>query len=205
LQRRLNRALQGDLPKALRRRRQPLAIAITLLPYHGLHRHDPNEIYRSQPKSGTSHFHAYATAYLIRQGRRFTVALDSVRSGEPLEGVLRRLLRQAAKAGIRPRSLLLDRGFYSVGVIRYLPAARYPFLRPVVCRGRQADHPQGPSGTRLFSRRKRSGWARSTLTNAQQRQATVSVCVTCRTYRGQWKRHGRQALVYAYGGLSPSS
>src|SRR5579864_8627193 len=35
LQRRLNRALQGDLPKAVRRRRQPLALDLTLLPYHG--------------------------------------------------------------------------------------------------------------------------------------------------------------------------
>jgi hypothetical protein len=35
LQRRLNRALQGDLPHALRRRRQPLAIDLTLIPYHG--------------------------------------------------------------------------------------------------------------------------------------------------------------------------
>src|SRR5262245_40827908 len=35
LQRRLNRTLRGDLPKGLRRRRQPLAIDLTLLPYHG--------------------------------------------------------------------------------------------------------------------------------------------------------------------------
>src|SRR5438874_5483175 len=35
LQRRLNRALQGDLPQALRRRRQPLAIDLHLVPYHG--------------------------------------------------------------------------------------------------------------------------------------------------------------------------
>src|SRR5690349_24829238 len=35
LQRRVNRALQGDLPRALRRRRQPLAVDLTLIPYHG--------------------------------------------------------------------------------------------------------------------------------------------------------------------------
>src|SRR5947199_8813597 len=35
LQRRLNRALQGDLPKALRPRRQPLAMHLNLIPYHG--------------------------------------------------------------------------------------------------------------------------------------------------------------------------
>src|SRR5512146_1133816 len=35
LQRRLNAALAGHLPKALRRRLQVLAIDLTLIPYHG--------------------------------------------------------------------------------------------------------------------------------------------------------------------------
>ena len=65
LQRRLNRALQGDLPHALRRRRQPLAIDLHLVPYHGQHLHCEDEVYRSQARDGTSHFHAYATAYVI--------------------------------------------------------------------------------------------------------------------------------------------
>src|SRR2546427_12485221 len=43
LQRRINRALAGDLPKALRQRRQPLAIDLTLIPYHGEPLHDPDE------------------------------------------------------------------------------------------------------------------------------------------------------------------
>lgn len=205
LQRRINRALQGDLPKALRRRRQPLAVDLVLVPYHGEPLDDPAEVYRSQPKSGTSHFHAYATAYLTRHGQRFTVALTTVSQGEALDQVLPRLLRQAAQAGVKPRYLLLDRGFYSVDVIRYLQAARYPFLMPVVSRGRKVDHPEGPSGTRVFTTWKRSGWGRYTLTNARKRTATVSVCVKCRNYRGQWQRHGRQALVYAYWGLQPSS
>jgi hypothetical protein len=205
LQRRINRALAGDLPKALRRRRQPLAVDLVLVPYHGEPLADPAEIYRSQPRHGTSHFHAYATAYVIRKGCRWTVALTTVSKGEALDEVLQRLLRQAAKAGVRPRFVLLDRGFYSVDVIRYLQAARYPFLMPAVGRGRKADHPQGPSGTRVFATWKRSGWGSYTLTNARQRTATVSICVKCRNLRGQWKRHGRQALVYAYWGMQPSS
>src|SRR5271155_3438708 len=44
LQRRLNRALAGDLPKALRRRRQPLAIDLVLIPYHGQPLTDADEI-----------------------------------------------------------------------------------------------------------------------------------------------------------------
>jgi hypothetical protein len=205
LQRRLNRALQGDLPKALRCRRQPLAIDLVLIPYHGAPLADASEVYRSQAKSGTSHFHAYATAYVIRKGQRFTVALAYVRKGDDLADVVKGLLRQAAKAGVRPRYLLLDRGFYAVSVIRYLQAARCPFLMPVPAKGRKADHPKGPSGTRVFHLWKRSGWSQHTLVNEAGQKATIQICVRCRNYRGQWKRHGRQALVYGYWGLTPSS
>src|SRR5262249_42638878 len=62
LPRRLNRALRGALPRPLRRRRQPVAIALKLVPYPGRHLHAPEEVSRSQAREGTSHFHAYATA-----------------------------------------------------------------------------------------------------------------------------------------------
>ena len=206
LQRRFNRALQGDLPKALRQRRQPLAIDLHLVPYHGQPLHDLAEIYRSQAKSGTCSFHAYATGYVIRQGLRFTVALTSVRRGEALQEVIRRLLAQAAKASVRPRYLLLDRGFCSVAVIRYLQAARYPFLMPLPLRGRPLDHPKGPSGSRVFAAYQRSGWSSYTLTDARKRTARVQVCIKCRNLGGERGKHGRQALVYAYGGgLRPGS
>jgi hypothetical protein len=206
LLRHLNRALQGDLPHALRRRRQPLAIDLHLVPYHGSPLHDEDEVYRGPAKSGTSHFHAYATAYVIRKGQRFTVALAYVRKGQPLKGVIRELLRQAARAGVRPRYLLLDRGFWGVGVIRYLLAARYPFLMAVPCKGRKADHPKGPGGTRVFHLAQRSGWGRYTLQDKDKQKATVSICVKCRNRRGERGKHGREALVYAYGGgLEPSS
>ena len=206
LQRRLTRALQGDLPNALRRKPQPLAIDLVLIPYHGLPLHQADEIYRSQAKSGTSHFHAYATAYVIRQGLRFTVGLTAVRQGEPLAGVIQRLLTQAAKASVRPRYLLLDRGFCSVDVIRYLQAGRRPFLMPVPKRGRSATHPKGPSGTQVFASWKKSGWGQYTMTNAQGKKATFGVCVKCRNRAGERGRHGREALVYAYGGgLQPGS
>ncbi|MBL8796933.1 MAG: transposase [Planctomycetia bacterium] len=205
LQRRLNRALAADRPKALQRRRQRLAIDLTLIPYHGQPFAKESEIYRSQARDGTSHFHAYVTVYVIRKGQRFTVAFTAVEQGEPLATVVQRLLRQAARVGVRPSLVLLDRGFDSVGVIRYLQAARSPFLMPVVCRGRQPDHPQGPSGTQVFHQWKQSDWGSYTLTEKGGRTATVGICVKCRNYRGQWKKHGRQTLVYAYWGFKPAS
>src|SRR5512144_1403347 len=50
LQRQLNAALAGHLPKMLRKRTQRLAIDLTLIPYHGTPFRDPEEIYRGQAK-----------------------------------------------------------------------------------------------------------------------------------------------------------
>ena len=205
LLRRLNRALTADVPRALRRREQQVAIDLVLIPYHGRPMLDLSEVYRSQAKSGTSHFHAYATAYVNYRGQRYTLALTLVERGEKMQDVLRRLFRRLSLLGVRVRMLLLDRGFWSVAVVRYLQAGRHPFLMPVVLRGRQADHPQGPSGTRVFAIHKRGGWDEYTLTAADKQTARVRICVHCRNYDGQWGRHGRQTLVYAYWKMRPTN
>ena len=205
LQRQLNNALAGRLPNPLRRRRQRLALDLTLIPYHGEPFRDEAEVYRSRAKDGTSHFHAYASAYVVLRGQRYTVALMAVTKGQPLEDVVQGLLRQTRVVGVRPRLLLLDRGFYGVDVIRSLQAARYPFLMPAVVRGRKAGHPRGPSGTRVFALMKRSGWFAYRLTGGTKRTARVAICVACRNYHGQWRRHGRQALVYACWGVAGHS
>jgi len=61
LERQFNRSFAEHLPKALRKCRSRLAIDVVLLPYHGHPHQRIEEIYRSQAKSGTTHFHAYAT------------------------------------------------------------------------------------------------------------------------------------------------
>jgi putative transposase len=205
LEQRLNRLFAAQIPKGLRKRTQRVAIDLTLVPYHGQPHQHLEEIYRSQAKSGTTHFHAYATAYIVRRGQRFTVALIRVEYGTPMVEVLRRLLHLLRQAGIRPRLLLLDRGFYSVVVIRYLYRARYPFIMPVVRHGRAADDPRGPSGTNVFAAAKCSSWYTYTLTNADKQTATVLICVHCRNWQGQRRRHGRQTLVYACWGIATYS
>ena len=90
-------------------------------------------------------------------------------------------------------------------VIRYLRAARCPFLMPAVIRGRKADDPRGPSGTRAFALMKHGGGHEYTVTGGTKRTARVSICVACRNRRGERNRHGRQALVYACWGVSGRS
>jgi putative transposase len=205
LLRRLNRALAVEVPRPLRRRPQQVAIDLVLIPYHGLPLDTELEVYRSQARSGTSHFHAYATAYVNYRGQRFTLALTVVERGEKMPEVLKRLFRRLSLLGVTTRLVLLDRGFWSVAVLRYLRRAGQPFLMPVVVRGRQPGHADGPSGTRVFALRKRSGWGRYTVKAADGGVARVALGIHCRNYNGQWGRHGRQTLVYAFWGFDPSS
>jgi hypothetical protein len=203
LERRCNRALRASLPR-LKGRRHYLAIDPTLLPYHGLPWRDDDELYRSQAKGGTTHFHAYATAYLIQRGQRVTLALSYVRQGEGLAVVLKRLLRWATQAGARPRLLLLDRGFYTVSVIRYLQQARRPFVMPVPMKGRKADHPKGPGGTRVFGCWKKGGFSSYQLRSSGKAKVTVSICVHVRNRAGRRGLKGKERLVYACWGWRPS-
>src|SRR5205085_3921862 len=108
--------------------------------------------------------------------------------------VIQDLLRQAARAGVRPRYLLLDRGFCSVAVIRSLQRARYPFLMPLPLRGRSPEHPKGVSGSRAFGCWKRSGWSHYTLTNAQKQRAT-----------GRRKEKKRGTQLFSDGAFAPTA
>jgi len=212
LQRCLNRALADGLPKALRRRRQRLALDLTLVPYYGQPFAEAAELYGGAAKAGTQLFHAYATAYVIYRGCRWTVALRPVYQGDAWDAIVRDLLRQAVRAGVKARLVLLDRGFYSVAVIRYLQAARYPFIMPVIRRGRSPRHPRGPSGTWVFFARRRSGWDRYMLKERRGRaQATVDIGICCRWVqrrrrrRPGWTARRREVWVYAFWGLRPTS
>jgi hypothetical protein len=199
LTRRLNRALALEVPRVWRKRRQQVSMDLTLIPYHGLPLLDELEIYRSQAKSCTSHFHADATAYVNYRGQRYTLALTPVCRGEKMQDVIRRLLKRLTQLGVRVRMLLLDRGFWSVAVIRYLQRARRSFLMPVLLRGRKEGHPKGPSGTRVFALRKRGGWDEYTLCWADGQAGRVSVCIHCPgRWRWGWLR-GQGREVWAHG------
>jgi hypothetical protein len=197
LDRRLGAALTDTLPRALRRGRWVVAIDTTLIPYHGSPFADPAEIYRGQAKGGTTHFHAYATAYLVRHGRRFTLALVWVRYGTAAEGVVRELRRRVVAAGVNPRLFLLDRGFNTAGVVRYLQSARQRFIMP------QAVHGKAPADGRLTGLRAirathPTGWTTYSWKPAGRRRVSVDLCVLRRRRKD---RRGHRAFLYACWGV----
>jgi putative transposase len=206
LQRRLNRALTGDLPKALHRRPQLIAIDTHEVPYHGQPLLEQREIRRSKPRRGTTHFHDYATAYVVRKGYRFTLALAWIRQDDSMADVAQRLLRQVRKCGVKVKLVLLDRGFYSAEVVRYLQASRTPFLMPLKAAGRLPKDPlKARCSARRFFEQKCSGWSSHAWRDKRGRRASVWVGISCRNYAGWKRKRGRYSLVYAYWGFHPGS
>jgi putative transposase len=207
LQRRLNEALRDSVPRSIRKGKRPgkVAIDINYLPYYG--EPDPNDdmVFRGQEKASSNYHHAFATAYLVRKGQRFTLAVMMVRHDTPWDEVVKTLLRLARKVIPAIELVLLDRGFYSVAVVRSLQRARYPFLMPMIGRGRTAKHPKGPSGSNVFFARKKSGWDRYTLhqhnyTATARFDVAVLVRRKIRKRPGSKRRPGR-VWVYACWGV----
>jgi len=196
LERRLNEALTGYLPRRLRRRAWRVAIDWHLVPYYGQPKQSRNELYYGKPQHGTTTFHAYASACIVEYGQRYTLALTWVRRHESTVVALRRLLAQIREIGLKIKYLMLDRAFFNVSVIAFLQDEHLPFLMPAMLRGRRPKKRRPLRGLHWI-RAQRAGWYRHTLKNKKQ-QVTVSVGVTYRTHRNRKDgKHVQQKLLFA--------
>jgi putative transposase len=200
LQRRLNRALCTKLPKALWHKARIIAIDLVLVPYHGEPAHDAREIYRSAPKSGTTHFHAYATLAVLHKGHRYTLALARVERPEPMKDVVQRLLAIVRRRDLKIKFVLLDKGFFSVAVISYLKRAGHGFIIPAVPRGRKPKPPKEPTGLRLLLK-KEDGYYAHTLTSnvgRKRRSTRITICVATKDFIHRKTKQPRQKkLLFA--------
>ena len=77
LQRALNTILRAQIPRFIKKGKRAYYVAmdLTLIPYHGEYYEDEKEVMRSQAKSGTTHFHGYATVSIVHNNQRYVVAL----------------------------------------------------------------------------------------------------------------------------------
>lgn len=198
-QRRLNACLQSQLPKHLTKRRQVVAIDLTLIPYHGQPHADRRELYHSKAQSGTTKFHAYATAYVCQNGCRYTLAVRRVTGGVTMKEVVQDLVRQIRGLGLKIKVLLLDRGFYSVAVMRYLRRTKCPFVMPAVVRGRKPAPGKPLRGMRAV-RKKAIGWYHATV-RSEEEAIKVAVCVAGRRCpdRKTHKLRLKKLLFVAWG------
>jgi putative transposase len=207
LEEQLNAALAGQLPRRMRRRLQTLRFEIAIdlhdVPYHGQPELSEEEVRRGPAKSGTTHFHSYATLAIVHDQCRYELALTFVWADETLAEVVERLIRLVKRLKLRLRRAYLDKAFCAREVFAVLRAHRWPYIIPVPLRGKQDENGvyQGGIG-QLFTGR-RSYYTRYTF-NAGKPEAYTTDVVIVRTYsRGRYGRHQAAWFAYAVYGVKP--
>jgi putative transposase len=170
-----------------------IAIDLTLIPYHGQPYEDPKEIVRGMPKSGTTHFHGYATVSIVRDDRRYVVALRFVEYGEQMADIVRWLIKRLKTLKIRLRRVFLDKGFCSKPVFKVLGQHKLSYVTPIPVRGKSG-------GVRsLFQGKSRK--TSYTFNSPKHGQYTVEAVAVKRYSKGRYGRHASKWFAYAVAGL----
>ena len=120
LEQQLNAALAAEVPRHVRRQSQEVAIEYHDRPYYGKGEQAHELWVRGKAKEGTTRFYRVATAYLILNGLRVTLAVHFVLPDDDTVHVVDRLLHRVHAQGIRISCLLLDKGFESIALMDYL-------------------------------------------------------------------------------------
>lgn len=188
LEAKLNRVLVAHLTRKMLRVRCDVAIDLVLVPYHGEPDQDPEEVRRSQARDGTTHFHCYATAYMIYKDQRVTLALTFVRKSDSMPDILRRLFKRLDALNLNVKKLYLDKGFYSIGVIRLLKVRGTPFILPAVVRGK--------GGVRKLFVGRASYKTSYTMRNQTLGSEEIDVALARKYSKGRYRRRG--GLWFAY-------
>jgi len=187
----LNELLTDTWPKHLLHKSLEIAIDLKLVPYYGEVPPGEKDFLLSGPaRRGTTTFFGYASIYVIKNNKRFTLALAALRRSEGLDGVLRRLLQRFADLDGRIKCLYLDRQFYSVRVLRFVIEERD---LPLVMAARKAGQTGGIKG---LIARKGPGSHTYTVRSQQDGQITLQIAVVGKYLKGRWGKHGR--VRYAY-------
>jgi hypothetical protein len=198
MQRALNKMFHRQLHPSLwkGRRDYNVAIDLTLIPYHGLPYEDKKEIVRGAPKSGTTHFHGYATVSIVHDHQRYVVALRFVEYGDEMADIVRWLLRRLKSLKLLVRRVFLDKGFCSQPVFKVLRQHHLSYVIPIPVRGKSG-------GVRnLFHGKSRK--TPYTFHSPKQGAYTVQAMVVQRYSKGRYARHRSKWFAYAVAGLPAS-
>ena len=170
-----------------------LAVDLTLIPYHGQPYEDQKEIVRGMPKSGTTHFHGYATVSIVRDARRYVVALHFIEYGQEMADIVRWLIKRLKTLKIRIRRVFLDKGFCSKPVFKVLHQRQLSYVIPIPVRGKSG-------GVRsLFQGKSRK--TSYTFNSPKHGLYTVQAVVVQRYSKGRYARHKSKWFAYAVTGL----
>jgi putative transposase len=199
LQRALNTILRAQTPRFVKqgKRAYYIAIDLTLIPYHGECYADEKEIVRSQAKSGTTHFHGYATVSIVHDDQRYVVALRFVEKDESMQDIVAWLLNRLKSIGISIKRAYFDKGFCSVPVLKTLERRKIKFIMPMPVRGKSG-------GVRKLFEASASHKTTYTFNSPKHGELKISAVVVKKYSKGRYKRKGARWFAYAVAGLPKS-
>jgi hypothetical protein len=149
LEQQLNAALRAEVPRRVWRQAREVAIDFHDRPYYGKQPQSDGLWVRGKARDGTTRFYRIATAYVILNGLRVTLALRFVLPDLDLVSLLDDVLKSLKKQGFPIACLLLDKGFASIAVMEYLTRRAQPALIACPIRGKTG-------GTRALCQGRRS-------------------------------------------------
>jgi hypothetical protein len=109
------------------------AIDYTKVPYYGeFNRY----VVRSKHDEGTGKFYEYATISIVQDGLRLCVYSMPVTLLDVKVDVVKKLMEEAERRGVKTKLLLLDRAFFTTECINLLKDIGVDFITPCVCNER---------------------------------------------------------------------
>ena len=195
----LNRILRAQTPRFVKKGKRSyyIAIDLTLIPYHGECYEDEKEIVRGEAKSGTTHFHGYATVSIVHDNQRYVLALCFVEKGESMEKIVAWLLNRLKSMGISIRCAYFDKGFCSVPVLKTLKRRKLRFVMPIPIRGKSG-------GVRTLFEESASHKTTYTFNSPKHGNLDVAAVVVKKYSKGRYKRKGTRWFAYAVDRLPKS-
>lgn len=191
LEEELNRVLSCSLPRGLLSHPVESAIDLKLVCYYGEAKEGEEEfLLRGPARDGTTRFFGYASIYLIKKNKRFTLAVTVVRKSDDMLAPLERLLDRFFALGGEIRCLYLDREFYCVKVLDFLIHKKdIPLCMAAPKKGKEG-------GIKGLINKNPPGVYPYTVSSPKDGKINVSVAVVGMYLRGRHKKHGRRRYAF---------
>ncbi|RPI50957.1 MAG: hypothetical protein EHM56_10145 [Chloroflexi bacterium] len=183
LETRLNEALASQAPARLWRKDQDIAMDLHDRPYYGKASQEDGLWVGGRAKAGTTRFYRVATAYVIHNGLRVTLALRFYLPTDSVVGIVEMLVERTKALGIGINRLLLDKEFDGIDVQSYLDQSGIPSLIACSIRGKTG-------GTRALCKGNKSYSTTHTFRNQTEKKERTANVAVCRVFTTN-KRTGR--------------
>ena len=174
LERNLNAALAGEIPARVGKHARDVAMDFQDRPYYGKTPQATGLWVRGRARDGTTRFYRVATAYVMQNNLRVTLAIRFVLPEDDTVTIVRDLQNAVQRLKIRVQRLFLDKGFGGIALLDYLEGIGQPAVIACTIRGTTG-------GTRALCQGNKSYRTTYTFHGADQAAFTAELAV-CRVF-----------------------